>query len=282
MQNKVRFIIDSSVDVAPRLSSRFTVLPLPIRFGEEEYLDGVTISKQEFYQKLTEGDVAPATSQATPYAYAKLFREAVEAGEDVICLTLSSQLSGTWQNATLAAQEFPGRVFVVDGRNVTITSAVLAQYGLELLDAGKGAAEVADILTRERDNIHLIAIVNTMEYLCRGGRVSRTAAVAGELLSIKPLIGMQDGKPVVLGKARGAKNAVKMFIREIEKTGGIDFDRPVLLGYTGLNDDALNKLMAESGDLWEGREAQLDRAQVGSTIGTHAGPGAVAVAYFNK
>lgn len=280
MSNKVRFIIDSSVDVAPQLRSRFTILPLPIRFGEEEYLDGVTITSQEFYRKLVEGKVTPATSQATPYTYGKYFREAIENGEDVICLTLSSKLSGTWQNATIAAAEFPGRVFVVDGRNVTITSAVLAQYGLQLLDEGKSAAEVAEILTRERDHIHLIAIVNTMEYLCRGGRVSRTAAVAGELLSIKPLIGMKGGEPVVLGKARGAKNAVKMFKQEVEKAGGIDFSKPVLLGYTGEDDSVLNKLESDCEALWEGRT--LDRTIVGSTIGTHAGPGAVAVAFFNK
>ena len=282
MSNKVRFIIDSSVDVAPRLQDRFTVLPLPIRFGEEEYLDGVTISKEEFYRKLTEGDVTPATSQATPYTYAKYFREAVNNDEDVLCLTLSSKLSGTWQNAVLAAEEFPDRVFVVDGRNVTITSAVLAQYGLQLLDDGKSAAETAEILTRARDNIHLVAIVNTMEYLCRGGRVSRTAAVAGELLAIKPLIGMKGGEPVVLGKARGAKNAVKMFIKEVEKAGGIDFSKPVLLGYTGQDDHMLSKLVQDCDELWEGRADQLDRAQVGSTIGTHAGPDAVAVAFFNK
>lgn len=280
MSNKVRFIIDSSVDVAPQLRSRFTILPLPIRFGEEEYLDGVTITSQEFYRKLVEGTVTPATSQATPYTYGKYFREAIENGEDVICLTLSSKLSGTWQNATIAAAEFPGRVFVVDGRNVTITSAVLAQYGLQLLDEGKSAAEAAEILTRERDHIHLIAIVNTMEYLCRGGRVSRTAAVAGELLSIKPLIGMKGGEPVVLGKARGAKNAVKMFKQEVEKAGGIDFSKPVLLGYTGEDDSVLNKLESDCEALWEGRT--LDRTIVGSTIGTHAGPGAVAVAFFNK
>ena len=280
--NKVRFIIDSSVDVAPQLRERFTILPLPIRFGEEEYLDGVTITSQEFYRKLVEGDVTPATSQATPYAYEKLFREAVENGEDVLCMTLSGKLSGTWQNAVTAAEEFPGRVYVVDGRNVAIASAVLAQYGLQLLDAGKSAAEAAEILTRERDNIHLVAIVNTMEYLCRGGRVSRTAAVAGELLSIKPLIGMMGGEPVVLGKARGAKNAVKMFIKEIEKAGGIDYDKPVLLGFTGEDDSVLNKLVQDCGDLWEGRENTLDRTIVGSTIGTHAGPGAVAIAFFNK
>ena len=280
MSNKIRFIIDSSVDVAPQLRSRFTILPLPIRFGDEEYLDGVTITSQQFYDKLVSGNVTPATSQATPYTYGKYFREAVECGEDVVCITLSSRLSGTWQNAVLAAEEFPGKVYVVDGRNVTITSAVLAQYGLQLADEGKSAAEIAEILTRERENIHLVAIVNTMEYLYRGGRVSRTAAVAGELLSIKPLIGMKGGEPTVLAKARGAKNAVKAFIREVEKTGGIDFSKPVLLGYTGNDDQVLNKLEQDCAELWQGRK--LDRTIVGSTIGTHAGPGAVAVAFFNK
>ena len=282
--NKVRIIIDSTADVAPELRSRFTVLPLVLRFGDEEYLDGVTITSEQFYEKLVESDVMPTTSQATPFAFARLFREAVDAGEDVVALTISSGLSGTWQSAVMAAEEFPGRVYVVDSLNVTLGSGILAEYALCLADDGLNAAEIAETLTRERENVHLIALVNTLEYLKRGGRVSKTAAIAGELLSIKPVIAVRGtlGEVEILGKARGSRQANNLLVKEIENAGGVDFTRPVMMGYTGLSDQMLTKYIHDSAAMWEGHADALRSTIIGSVIGTHAGPGAVAVAFFNQ
>ena len=282
--NKVRIIIDSTADVAPELRSRFTVLPLVLRFGDEEYLDGVTITSEQFYEKLVESDVMPTTSQATPFAFARLFREAVDAGEDVVALTISSGLSGTWQSAVMAAEEFPGRVYVVDSLNVTLGSGILAEYALRLADDGLSAAEIAETLTRERENVHLIALVNTLEYLKRGGRVSKTAAIAGELLSIKPVIAVRGtlGEVEILGKARGSRQANNLLVKEIENAGGVDFTRPVMLGYTGLSDQMLTKYIHDSAAMWEGHADALRSTIIGSVIGIHAGPGAVAVAFFSQ
>ncbi|MBP3652681.1 MAG: DegV family protein [Clostridia bacterium] len=276
----VRIIIDSTADVAANLRARFTILPLTLRFGEEEYKDGVDITSQEFYEKLVESDVMPSTSQATPYQFTEVFREAVDAGDTVVALTISSRLSGTWQSAMMAAEDFFGKVFVVDSRSVAIGSGILAEYALELVDQGLEAKEIADRLTVERENVHLLAMVNTLEYLKRGGRVSKSVAFAGELLSIKPVIAVRDGEVSIIGKARGSRAANNLLVKEIENAGGVDFFKPVMLGYTGMSDAMLQKYIRDSAALWEGHLEELRTTIVGSVIGTHAGPGAVAVAFF--
>lgn len=278
----VRIIIDSTADVAENIRARFTILPLTLRFGDAEYKDGVTITSREFYEKLVESDVMPTTSQATPYQFAEAFREAVEAGDDVVALTVSSKLSGTWQSAMIAAEDFPGRVFVVDSRNVAIGSGILAEYALELADQGLEAEEIARRLTAERENVHLLAMVNTLEYLKRGGRVSKTVAFAGELLSIKPVIAIRDGEVAIIGKARGSRAANNLLVKEIEAAGGVDFFKPVMLGYTGMSDAMLQKYIRDSASLWEAHLEELKTTIIGSVIGTHAGPGAVAVAFFRR
>lgn len=276
----VRIIIDSTADVAENIRARFTVLPLTLRFGDEEYQDGVTITSQEFYEKLVESDVMPTTSQATPYRFSQVFREAVEAGEDVVAITVSSRLSGTWQSAMIAAEDFPGKVFVVDSRSVAIGSGILAEYALELKEQGLEAKEIAARLTAERENVRVLAMVNTLEYLKRGGRISKSVAFAGELLSIKPVIAIRDGEVAIIGKARGSRAANNLLVKEIESAGGVDFFKPVMLGYTGLSDAMLQKYIRDSASLWQDNIEELRTTIVGSVIGTHAGPGAVAVAFF--
>ena len=278
----VRIIIDSTADVAENLRARFTVLPLTLRFGDEEYQDGVTITSREFYEKLVESDVMPTTSQATPYQFAEAFRAAVEAGDDVVAITVSSKLSGTWQSAVMAAEEFPGKVFVVDSRSVAIGSGILAEYALELMEQGLEARELAERLTEARERVHVLAMVNTLEYLKRGGRISKSVAFAGELLSIKPVIAIRDGEVAIIGKARGSRAANNLLVKEIENAGGVDFFKPVMLGYTGMSDAMLHKYIRDSAFLWEDHLDQLRTTIVGSVIGTHAGPGAVAVAFFRR
>lgn len=278
----VRIIIDSTADLAENIRSRFTVLPLTLRFGDEEYQDGVTITSHEFYEKLVESDVMPSTSQATPYQFAEAFREAVEAGDDVVAITVSSKLSGTWQSAMMAAGDFPGKVFVVDSRSVAIGSGILAEFALELVDQGLGAQEIAQRLTLERERVHVLAMVNTLEYLKRGGRISKSVAFAGELLSIKPVIAIRDGEVAIIGKARGSRAANNLLVKEIENAGGVDFFKPVMLGYTGMSDAMLQKYIRDSASLWEEHLDELRTTIVGSVIGTHAGPGAVAVAFFRR
>lgn len=177
---KVRIIVDSTVDVTPEIKERLTVVPLTVHFGEEEYVDGVTITHHEFYEKLVESDVLPRTSQATPIVFSEIFEEVVNAGESAVVLTLASELSGTCLSATLAALEYPDRIFVVDTRTVAIGSGILAELALQLADSGMEAKEIAERITQETDHVCLIALLDTLEYLKKGGRISKVEAFAGD------------------------------------------------------------------------------------------------------
>lgn len=281
MNKKVNIIVDSTADITEDVKERLTVVPLTLRFGDEEYIEGVTIQKKEFYQKLIESDVLPKTSQAAPADFEDVFEKIVVAGESAVVITLSSKLSGTWQSAMIAAREYEDSVCVVDSRSVAIGAAILAKLALRLVDEGMGAGEIAERLEKEREKICLIAMLDTLEYLKKGGRISAAAAFAGGVLSIKPVVCIRDGEIVILGKARGSKQGNNLLVSEIRKTGGIDFTKPILLGYTGLDDTLLQKYIEDSKALWEEGISSLETTMIGSVIGTHAGPGAVAVAFFS-
>ena len=274
----VRIIVDSTCDLIPALRERVDVAPLTVHFGDTEYVDGVDLTAHEFYEKLTVSKDLPHTSQATPFAFGELFEKAVNAGDEVVCITCSSRLSGTFQSAEIAADDYPGKVFVVDTLNIALSSAIMAEYALRQVDAGKSAREISDELYAIRDKARLFAVVDTLEYLQRGGRVSKTVAFAGGLLSIKPIIGIVDGKVEMVGKARGNKAANRLMNQEVEKLG-IDLTKPVLLGYTGVDDSLLQKYKAECGGFWPVNTPSM---VVSGVVGAHAGPGAVAVAFFAK
>lgn len=223
----------------------------------------------------------PKTSQAVPADFSDIFEKIAAAGESAVVITLSSKLSGTWQSAMIAAREYKDSVYVVDSRNVAIGTAILAKLALRLVDEGMGAREIAERLEKEREKICLIAMLDTLEYLKKGGRISAAAAFAGGVLSIKPVVCIRDGEIVILGKARGSKQGNNLLVSEIRKTGGIDFTKPILLGYTGLDDTLLQKYIEDSKALWEEGISSLETTMIGSVIGTHAGPGAVAVAFFS-
>ena len=278
----VNLIIDSTTDLNPQLREQFTVVPLTVHFGDQEYIDGVTISHRQFYEKLVESDVLPSTSQATPAAFADVFEEVARRGETALVLTLASQLSGTYQSAMIAASDYPGRIFVVDGTSVAIGTGILAELALRLREQGLTAEEIAGRLEEEKEKIHVVALLDTLEYLKRGGRISATVAFAGGLLSIKPVIAVKDGVIQMLGKARGSRQGNNLLVQQIEKAGGVDFDKPVLLGFSGLSDALLTKYIEDSRDLWENGTESLVTTSIGSVVGTHAGPGAIAVAFFRK
>lgn len=278
---KTRIIVDSTSDLLPEIQNRVYAVPLTVHFGDQEYIDGVTIDHKIFYEKLAETDVHPSTSQATPDAFSKAYEAAKEAGENALVITLSSKLSGTYQSAMIAAQDFEN-VYVVDSGSVAIGGGILVELALRLLDKGCSAEQIAQTLEEEKQKIVIVALVDTLEYLKKGGRVSKTVAFAGTLLNIKPVLAVIDGEIHMLGKARGSKQGNNLLVQEIQKAGGVDFSRPVLLGYTGLSDALLQKYIEDSAHLWkEGLEA-VRYTSIGSVIGTHAGPGAVAVAFFKK
>lgn len=278
----IRILTDSASDLLPPYRPELTVLPMSISFGEKQYLDGVDLSHRQFYEKLIESEELPTTSQISPGQFEEAFRQAVDAGETVIAIVLSSKLSGTWQSACIAAEDFPGRVFVVDSENATIGERILVERALELMDQGLTAEVIAGRLDQEKKDIRLVALLDTLEYLKRGGRISPAIALVGGILSIKPVVAVQDGEVVLLGKARGSKNGSNLLIQEVQKTSGIDFRRPYQLGYAGLDDTPLQTYIEDSRALWTDHTQSLPITTVGGTIGTHVGPGAVAVAFFQR
>lgn len=276
----VRIITDSGIDLPGEVDPRVTVVPLGITFGTTTYADGVDLTNDRFYELLIESDELPKTSQATPFAYQQIFEDVRAAGDEAVVITLSSKLSGTYQSAVTAAADYP-EVRVVDGKNVTIGQSLLVLYALRLLDEGRSAAQIADELTAAADRVCLLALLDTLEYLKRGGRIPKSVGTIGELLSIKPVVGVEDGEVVMLGKARGSKNGRNQLHQQVEKYG-IDFTMPVLLGYTGLSQKLLRKYLDDNRAIWEGKVAEEDLpiASVGATIGTHVGPNAIALAFF--
>lgn len=230
----VRILVDSTVDLPERCRAQVRAVPLTVHFGDEELIDGVTIDRRRFYERLIESDVLPTTSQATPAAFAKEFEAVRQAGESAVVITISAELSGTYQSACIAAADYED-IYVVDSRSAAIGSGILAELALEWAADGMAAAELAGLLTKKRDDICLLGLLDTLEYLRRGGRISRTAALAGGLL-----------------------------------------------GYTGLSDALLQKYVEDSAALWRDHCGSLEQTLLCSVIGTHTGPGVVAVAFFKN
>lgn len=278
----VRLIIDSASDFVKEQADAMGAMYLPLKtiFGEEEYLDGVTLSHRQFYEKLIESDCMPTTSQIPPIEYEALYKEIKEAGDTAVVITLSSKLSGCFQSANIARDGYEDCIRIVDSENVSIGEQVLVQYACRLQKEEKTAAEIAAALDQRKKDVRVVALFDTLEYLKRGGRISSTAAFAGNLLSIKPVIAVCHGEIAILGKARGSKNGNNMLREEVRKAGGTDFTMPLVLGYTGLDDTTLQKYIADNDMLWKEHVEELPITTIGSTIGTHAGPGAIGVAFF--
>ena len=279
----VRIICDSASDITQEQAKEWgiTVLPMKILWSGEEYLDGVTLKTREFFEKLIETDELPTTSQLSPFDYEQAFNEAVENGDTVVCFTISSKLSGTYQSANIAKEEFGDKVFIVDTLNAALGEQIIVKRAIELRDSGKTAKEITDIINEEKKKVKVVALIDTLEYVKKGGRISATAAMAGTVLNIKPVVAIVNGVIEVLGKARGSKNGNNKLMELVEKEG-IDFARPLLLTYAGLNDDLLQKYIKDSSSLYEGRTEELEITPMGSAIGTHVGPGAIGVAFFSE
>jgi DegV family protein with EDD domain len=280
----IRFIIDSASDFDFREAERNgdIFLPMSVVWQGEQYRDQIDMAPRAFYEKLIECDELPTTCQLTPYDYTQAFERITSEGDEAIAICLSSKLSGSCQSATIAASEFESGVYVVDSLNAAMGEQVLVRYAMQLREKNMYAEDIVRELNSARERIRLIALVDTLEYLRRGGRVSTVTAAAGTLLAIKPVVAIENGEVAVIGKARGSKKANNLLSELIERSGGVDFSRPYLLAYSGLNDDMLQKYIADSAHLWSGKAEKLPITPIGSVIGTHVGPGAVGVAFFSN
>ena len=287
----LQIISDSGSDILQNeaVQNNIIVLPLKVNIGGKEYLDGKTIGHEEFYEKLIETDVMPITSQIPPAEYEEAFRGAVQEKKEILCITISSKLSGCYQSARIAREDvledFPkAEIYVIDSENACLGQKILVELAIRLRNDGLSVMEIAEQIEIMKKRVRLIALIDTLEYLIKGGRLSRGAGMVAGVLSIKPVIAVEGGEVVVFGKARGSKNMNNKLTEMVNKAGGIDFSLPFSLAYSGLSRCLLDKYIADSGYLFQDyvSAGELPVACIGATIGTHAGPGAIGVAFFAK
>ena len=281
----IKILVDSASDIELAESEKLgvTLIPIQIRFGTEEYLDGVNLSHSELFEKLLESADRPQTSQINEYRFEESFEKHTKNGDTVIAITLSSKLSGTYGCAVKAAKKFDGKVFVVDSLNACIGERILINYALKLAgDGNLSAEEIVNELNEKKHKIQVLALLDTLKYLRKGGRISSVTAIAGEMLSIKPVVSIIKGEVKLVGKAMGSKKGNNLLTQLVDKCGGIDFGMPYALAYSGLTDAYLQKYLKDSEKLWKDKTNYIPVHMIGSTIGTHVGPGAIAVAFFAK
>lgn len=281
---KTAIVTDSNSGITQEQAARWgvRVVPMPIIIDNEIYYEGVNLSPEQFYQYLREGRNV-STSQPAPEDLTGVWDSLLAEGwDEIVYIPMSSGLSSSCQTALILAGDYGGRVQVADNHQISVPQKNAVRDAAALAQAGLEAREIKARLEEAGGDSLIYIGVDTLEYLKRGGRVSASVALVGGLLAIKPVVAVREGEVVVLGKARGSKNGNNLLIQEIQKTGGVDFTRPYKLGYAGLDDSLLQKYIQDSAKLWEGRVDALPIGTVGGTIGTHVGPGAIAVAFFQK
>ena len=278
-----KIIIDSASDIVKEEADELGIIliPMTIRFEDEEYLDGYNISKKEFFEKLIENSTLPKTSQINPDRFSEEFKKIVDNGDEAVVITISSKLSGTYSSAVKASAEFKDKIFVVDSLNASLGERILFNYAYRLLKQNKSASEIANELNSAKNRLHLLAMLDTLKYLRKGGRISALVAFAGEIMSIKPVIAVKNGEVKLVGKAIGSKKAGNL-LNKLVNEKGIDFDMPYCVAWSGLDTKLLDKYVADSESLWKHATNEIPKYAIGSTIGTHIGPNAIGVAFFSK
>ena len=279
----IRILTDSASDILPAEAEQLgvTVIPLNVTLEDGTVLrDGVDMTPSAYYEILAGCRKLPTTSQPSPELFENFFLEAAAAGDEVIGIFLSHALSGTYQCAKLAADMANvDNVLFVDSGHVCLSEALLVRLAVQLRDSGKTAGQIAAILEHAKEHLHLVAAIDDLKYLRKGGRLPAAVAVAGGMLGIKPLITIQDGKVAMAGKARGLPGAYVALFKKVEEMGGITPAFQALAGYT-VSPREVTPIQTYLRDNLQ-QEDLLVR-QIGCVIGTHAGPGAFGIAFFDK
>ncbi len=277
----VRIVTDSTADLTAQEKQEFgvSVVPLGYTFGEQSYQQGVDLTIPQYYEKLRTSKDLPTTTQANPDAFAQVFAPFVAAGDEIVVITISSAISGTYQSAVLAAREYPAaNIVLVDTQSAAMGAYILVHEAVRLRDLGKSAVEIGVALTALRDRIGFYAIIGDLTYLVRGGRLSGIGGKIGGLLNIKPIVTIADGQVKMAEKQRGMKKAYDWVGQQVH-TSGVDPAYPICLAHSDAPELPPQLREVMEADL---AGCTVETRMVGEIIGTHAGPGAVALAYVKK
>lgn len=277
----IRILVDSSSDYTMEEISQngFHFVPLMVSLGGKYYKDGIELKPDDFYELLINTGDFPKTSQPSPQDFADIFEDVKAKGDEIICILLSSALSGTCQSAHLAKDmvDYDG-IYIIDSLAATVMIKFMGDYATKLIAEGLSATEIVAKIEAMKGKIKVAAALDTLEYLCKGGRLSRASATIGELANLKPIITVSpEGKVSVIGKCLGKNKALNFILKYLaDNERNMDFPLYTLYSYGTENTEKLEERLVAEGYSYD------DRVQLGSTIGAHIGPGAFAILYVAK
>ncbi len=277
----IRIVIDSTSDVTEEIIRKHNLkmVPLTVNFENESYLDKVELSSKDFFEKLGKSEKLPTTSQVSPGAFAEAFSEILLEGDQVLGIFLASELSGTYDSARIAKDMIGSdNIRIMDSKSVCLGAFTLILKAIELVEQNKDIDEIIDELEKVKDKIVAIAVLDTLKYLEKGGRLSKGQAVVGSILNIKPILEIKDGKLTVLEKIRGRNKIVKWVDEWIEKNNYDLSDKTVLLFYAQ-DRDSIKSIRENFEENYKIKN--IIEQEVGAVIGTHTGPGVLGIAFLN-
>ena len=277
----VKILTDSSCDLSPARCEELGVemLPITVNFGEESFRANIDITNDEFYAKLSQASELPKTAQISPAFFEKKFSEYKDSGAEVVCLFISSRMSGTLQSATVAKDILGAEnIYLPDTLNVTFALGLLVEEAVKMRDRGLPGAEIARQVEELVPRVRLWALIDDLKYLKMGGRLSATSALVASILGICPIITLKDGLVEVVGKARGKKAAFK-FMQGLVDKEPISADYSVTVGHAAVPQTRDDFMEFMSGEL---KKREVHKLDIGSIVGTHTGPGACGLAYIKK
>ena len=277
----IRLVVDSTFDFSNEFisSHELDVVPLSVQFGTQSYKEKIDLTTEEFYQKMSASSDLPKTSQPAPQLWLEVFEKAVETKDQLIVMTLSSGLSGTYQSACMAAELCSdATIEIIDTKNVTLGSQIQALEVLRMIELGLPYEEIVSKARENVSKVRLFALINTLENLIKGGRLSKVEGAVGSLIAIKPFISVdEEGKLVTVSKSRGLRKGISTMV-DTMKNDEIDASKPMVCGYTYV-DETMNQFLAACDDE---RFVPGLKTSIGAVVGTHAGANAVGIAYFIK
>ncbi len=277
----LRILIDSAADYLPADAAKRNIefIPLTVTLDGTPYQDGVDLTTDEYYDKLSRAAEFPKTSQPSPQAFADIFQDVKDKGDEMICITLAAALSGTYQSANIAKDMVEyDQIHIINAKTATCAIRILADYARDLADKGVAALEIVERIKALREKVKIYVVPDTLEYLYKGGRLSKGVAAIGEMVSLKPIITLNDeGAIMVPGKCMGKNKAIMFILKAINELE-IDTDFPFYTIYTlGMeNCEHLEKKLDTEGHKTD------KRLQIGATIGSHIGPGVFGVIFVQK
>ncbi|NLI93242.1 MAG: DegV family protein [Peptococcaceae bacterium] len=281
---KVKVIADSTNDLSFEILQQYDidVVPLYVEFGEETYKDGVDIIPEQLFQLVSEKGILPKTAAPSPFDFISVYTKYIEEGMDILVITLSAKMSSTYQNAVLAASEFPkGRIRVIDSQNLTTGIGSLVMIAREMAEKGIEIHSIAQELEALVTKVKVSFVIDTLEYLYKGGRCNVIQNLLGTALKIRPIIAVEDGRMIVEDKVRGdKKRAIEKLLEKLFKNPQSIYQNRIIIPYSlGSEEDAeLMKSMIQK-EL-PGTEILITKA--GCVISSHCGMKTLGLSYIQK